>query len=92
MVLNFILEYNGWFIDLPEYINNGGFKSNLKMVAGADDLLDEISDNGINASIQLSEEYYTDELVRSYTLGYGYYCNVISSQYSTKKNMVMSSN
>lgn len=85
MTLNFIKENGTWYIDLPEYIASGGSKASLAMVAGADDLLDEISDNEINASIQLSDEYYTDELVRSFTLGYGYYYNVISSEYQTKK-------
>jgi hypothetical protein len=35
----FIKEDNRWFIDLPEYIEQGGSKAELEMVAGADEML-----------------------------------------------------
>lgn len=40
---------NRWFIDLPEYIEQGGDYEDLEMVQGADKLLDIIS-NGSNAA------------------------------------------
>lgn len=40
----FYKESNGdWFIDLPEYIEQGGTKSELQMVCGADTMLDVLS-------------------------------------------------
>jgi hypothetical protein len=35
-IQTFIKEDNQWFIDLPEYLANGGAKGDLQMVAGAD--------------------------------------------------------
>jgi len=44
MILHFYREnINNWYIYLPEYIEKGGSKSALAMVAGADDLLLELS-------------------------------------------------
>ena len=39
----FIKEGAQWFIDLPEYIANGGAKGDLQMVEGADTMLDNIA-------------------------------------------------
>lgn len=39
----FIKEDSKWFIDLPEYIANGGAKGDLQMVEGADTMLDTIA-------------------------------------------------
>ncbi|GAA4339153.1 DUF6717 family protein [Flaviaesturariibacter amylovorans] len=39
----FIRQFGGWYIDLPEYIAQGGSKADLAMVAGADTLLDMIA-------------------------------------------------
>ena len=35
-----IKEEQKWYIDLPEYINQGGIKADLQMVEGADKMLD----------------------------------------------------
>lgn len=35
--------YGGWFIDLPEYLESGGSKGDLAMVAGADTMLDIVA-------------------------------------------------
>lgn len=44
MILHFYREgINDWYIDLPKYIEQGGSKSALAMVAGADTLLSELS-------------------------------------------------
>ena len=33
-------EHGGWYIDLPAYLEQGGAKGDLAMVAGADTMLD----------------------------------------------------
>lgn len=54
MILNFYREgINNWYIDLPEYIEKGGSKSALAMVAGADDLLSELSGGRPTVSINI---------------------------------------
>lgn len=92
MILNFIKEDSGaWFIDLPEYLEQGGSKGDLAMVAGADKLLDEISNNSNKASIEITDRPDQSDLslLRSYTLGWGYYYDVIDirpdSTVKTKK-------
>lgn len=50
----FYKDEDGWFIDLPEFIEQGlGTKGNLAMVLGADTLLDRLSE-GIWNSVILS--------------------------------------
>ncbi len=39
----FVKEEGGWFIDLPAYLEQGGSKGDLAMVAGADTMLDLIA-------------------------------------------------
>ena len=39
----FYREENDWFIDLPEYLAQGGSKADLAMVAGADTMLERIA-------------------------------------------------
>jgi hypothetical protein len=45
-------EDNKWYIDLPEWT---GDKADLEMVAGADTLLDILSNNSNTATIEVSE-------------------------------------
>ncbi|MET0466005.1 MAG: DUF6717 family protein [Chitinophagaceae bacterium] len=47
----FIKEPTGWYIDLPEYILQGGTKDGLQMVEGADVMLEIIA--GEKASVTL---------------------------------------
>ena len=58
-----------WYIDLPAFIDAKlGTKANLMMVAGADTLLDAMSDNGHTITLTLGEEPfdgYTDTLVKT---------------------------
>lgn len=42
-VHRFVREDNSWYIDLPEYIEQGGSKGDLEMVSGADTMLDIIA-------------------------------------------------
>lgn len=40
-----------WYVDLPEYIEQGGAQEDLEMVRGADDLLNHLSPEGDSVSI-----------------------------------------
>jgi len=44
-------EENRWYIDLPDYIENGGYIEELEMVAGADIMLDILSDFQSNITL-----------------------------------------
>jgi len=53
----FYKENGMWYIDLPEFLEAGlGTKNNLLMVAGADTLLDILSDNGTETTIEFGDE------------------------------------
>jgi hypothetical protein len=61
----FIKESTGdWFIDLPEYLANGGAKGDLQMVAGADTMLDVIANGAKEVTITMDDEPFenADEL------------------------------
>ena len=49
----FIKEGRDWYIDLPEYIENGGSKGDLQMVEGADTMLDIVSGGNTEVSLIL---------------------------------------
>lgn len=49
-------EESGWFIDLPEYIEMGGTKAELQMIAGADTWLDKLSNNGNHLKLVISDD------------------------------------
>ena len=50
----FYKEDGRWYIDLPEYIEAGGTKGDLQMVAGADTWLDKLSGNTEDVIIKFS--------------------------------------
>ena len=53
----FYKENKIWYIDLPEFIEAGlGTKANLMMVLGADDLLDILSNNGDNITVEFDDK------------------------------------
>lgn len=53
----FYKEEERWYIDLPEFLElNLGTKDNLLMVLGADDLLDYLSKNSNEITLQFSDE------------------------------------
>ena len=57
MIHRFYKDNEGWFIDLPEFLELGlGTKGNLAMVAGSDLLLDELSDNGNEVTLEFYPE------------------------------------
>ena len=53
----FVKEETGqWFIDLPEYLANGGQKGDLQMVEGADTMLDVIANGDNKVTITMADE------------------------------------
>ena len=57
----FYKENGMWFIDLPEFLEKGlGTKANLLMVAGADELLDILSQNGTEITLQFGDEIFIE--------------------------------
>ncbi|WP_205509967.1 DUF6717 family protein [Longitalea arenae] len=75
----FIKTDGGWFIDLPEYIEQGGSAGDLQMVAGADTMLDMMAAGAASVEVTLAEEPFegADELVLTEqcdpVIGGGYY-------------------
>jgi hypothetical protein len=75
MTKRFYQEEDGrWYIDLPEYINEGvGTKANLEMVAGADTLLSTLAQGETSIHVRFSNESfegYTIKLDRSSDYAY----------------------
>jgi hypothetical protein len=63
----FYRDSDGWFIDLPEYIEQGlGTKANLAMISGADTLLEILSNGQEEVFVCMDREPFTgaEELVR----------------------------
>lgn len=55
----FYKENGMWYIDLPEFLEAGlGTKNNLLMVAGADTLLNILTDDGTEAVIEFGDERF----------------------------------
>ena len=55
---NFTKSAKDWYIDLPEFIEQGGSIGDLQMIDGADTMLDIISGNKETVSVFLSEENF----------------------------------
>ena len=75
----FYREHGGWYIDLPEYLAQGGSKGDLAMVVGADTMLDIVAGEETSVTIQMDTKPFegADELVLtelcSPSMGGGYY-------------------
>ena len=75
----FIRTGEEWFIDLPEYIEQGGNQGDLQMVDGADTMLDVMAGEGDTVTVTLATEPFTgaDELILTEKcdplIGGGYY-------------------
>lgn len=54
----FIKEGRDWYIDLPEYIENGGSRGDLQMVEGADVMLEMMCDNGTSVTLFIDKENF----------------------------------
>ena len=59
-------EDQRWFIDLPEWIDEGNLLEDLEMVSGADDMLDKLSDFGNRIKITFSDEPFEGGKERVY--------------------------
>jgi hypothetical protein len=75
----FVREGREWYIDLPEYLAQGGSKGDLQMVAGADTMLGIIAGEDTEVALQMDTQPFAgaDELVLTQRcdpiLGGGYY-------------------
>ena len=75
----FVHEGMGWYIDLPEYLAEGGNKADLEMVSGADTMLDIIAGGKDEVTLQIDTRPFegSDELLLTELcdpiLGGGYY-------------------
>lgn len=59
MIHRFYKDDTGWYIDLQSLIEDGTFsKANLAMVAGADTLLDILSNNGKELTVQFEDKKF----------------------------------
>ena len=78
-VYTFLKENGRWFIDLPEYLQQGGSKADLEMVSGADEMLDAMARGRKKLTIELDREPFDgadllelEELCEA-PMGGGYY-------------------
>lgn len=75
----FYKNRNDWFIDLPEFIEQGGSIKELQMVEGADRLLDIIAAGAAEVMISISDEPFEDAAILQLkeqcdpAIGGGYY-------------------
>jgi hypothetical protein len=61
MTKRFYKENEIWYIDLPEFLEmRMGTKANLMMVDGSDDLLDILSENGDEVTIEFNHQPFDD--------------------------------
>ena len=69
----FYKEDGVWYIDLPKFLEAGlGTKANLMMVAGADQLLDNLSGNKDEVTLRYSNHIFKghQEVIQRTNLGY----------------------
>ena len=75
----FVREAEEWYIDLPGYLEQGGYKADLQMVSGADTMLDIIAGDKDEVVLQIDTQPFegADELLLTERcdpiLGGGYY-------------------
>lgn len=60
----FYREGSGWYIDLPQYLEQGGSKGDLAMVEGADTMLDIVANEAQDVTIKMDSKPFesADEL------------------------------
>ena len=57
-VYKFIRTGQEWYIDLPEYLEQGGSIGDLQMVDGADKMLDLMAENESTVTLFISKEQF----------------------------------
>lgn len=78
-IYKFLKRESEWYIDLPEYLEQGGAIGDLQMVDGADSMLDVMADNKDAVILSISKEPFegADVLVLTERcdpfIGGGYY-------------------
>jgi len=84
----FIKTGQDWYIDLPEYIEQGGSAGDLQMVDGADKMLDMMAEGKNSVTLNISREQFEGADVLTLTekcdpyVGGGYY---IMKQYEGRE-------
>ena len=78
-VYNFYKQNGRWYINLPKYIERGGRKTDLEMVAGADQMLEVMAGGRKKLTLELDREFFAgadllelEELCAA-PMGGGYY-------------------
>lgn len=75
----FIKTGRDWYIDLPEYIEQGGSAGDLQMIDGADKMLDMMAGNESAVTVEVAREPFEGADVLKLTekcdptIGGGYY-------------------
>lgn len=49
-----------WYVDLPEYIEQGGKKEDLEMILGADLLLDILAENENEVEVKFNTSFFKE--------------------------------
>lgn len=57
-VHTFVKEDGHWYIDLPEYLEQGGFKTELEMTAGTKALLDTVARGKNRVTVTMNTESF----------------------------------
>lgn len=56
----FYRDHGGWYINLPQYLEQGGSKADLAMVAGADTMLDIVAGHAQDVTIEIDTIPFAD--------------------------------
>ena len=56
----FVREDGRWYIDLPEFLAQGGNKADLEMISGADTMLNLIAEEKNEVTLQIDTETFED--------------------------------
>jgi len=59
----FMKEDSGWYVDLPEFIEQGGSKGDLQMVEGADAMLDIIAEGKNKVTLIMDENPFENSTI-----------------------------
>jgi hypothetical protein len=59
-VYSFLKQNGRWYIDLPEYLEQGGSEADLEMVAGADEMLEVMARGKKKVSLEMDREAFED--------------------------------
>ncbi|MFN8306969.1 MAG: DUF6717 family protein [Ferruginibacter sp.] len=75
----FVKSGNDWYIDLPEFLEQGGSIGDLQMIDGADKMLDIMAENASSVILNIAREPFEGADILTLTekcdpyIGGGYY-------------------